>query len=117
MVQQMEMQEQNMILHSMQRTLMETACTIILTGGDGTNTGWIGLYPHCTVVTVPHTYANQRTYIIKAKAKDTYGAEGEWGEFEVTMPRNRAFNFILLEWLFEQFPNAFPLLKILLNLQ
>jgi len=59
--------------------------------GDGTNTGWIGPYPHCTVVTVSHTYDEEGTYIIKAKAKDTYGAEGPWGTLSVTMPKNKPY--------------------------
>ena len=35
------------------------------------------------------------------------------------VPRNKTFNFIynLLEWLFEQFPNAFPILRNLLEAQ
>ena len=68
------------------------------------------------IVTLNHTWNKQRTYIIKAKAEDIFGESSNWSEFEVTMPRNKAFNFNLLEWLFERFPNAFPILKQLLGL-
>ncbi len=81
--------------------------------GDGTNTGWIGPYPHCTVVTLKHTYANQGTYIIKAKAKDEYEAESDWSEFEVAMPRNKAITSPFLNFL-QNHPNLFQILQQLI---
>ena len=56
------------------------------------------------IVALNHTWNKQGTYTIQAKAKDTYGAESNWSEYNVTKPRNRAINFNLLEWLFDRFP-------------
>ncbi len=52
------------------------------------------------------------------KSKDIHGAESDWGTLEVSMPKNKAFdlNFNLLSWLFERFPNAFPILRYMLGL-
>jgi len=63
-----------------------------------------------------HTYTKRGTYTIKAKARDTLGAESDWGTLSVTMPTS--FNFPLLQFLellFQRFPNAFPLLRYLLG--
>ena len=61
-----------------------------------------------------HTWDEQGTYTIEAKAVDVFGAESEWGELTVTMPRNRAMTNLLLLRFLEQFP---ILQKILLLLQ
>jgi len=65
-----------------------------------------------------HTYEEQGEFTIKAKAIDTKDAESEWATIEVTMPKNKPFifNFPLLNWLFERFPNAFPIFRNMLGL-
>ena len=65
-----------------------------------------------------HTWENAGTYTISAKAIDINGAVSDPGTLEVTMPRNKAFNFNfnLLEQLFDRFPNMFPVLRYLLGL-
>jgi hypothetical protein len=78
--------------------------------GDGEVEDWFGPYYSGYEVTVSHTWDEQGTYIIRAKARDTYGLESDWGELTVTMPRNRAMTNLLLLRLLEQF----PILKILL---
>ncbi|UCD13612.1 MAG: hypothetical protein JSW60_08660, partial [Thermoplasmatales archaeon] len=68
--------------------------------GDKTNTGWIGPYDSGVTITKSHTWSKQRNYTIKAKAKDTYCAESEWGKLEVTMPKNQQVsNMWFLRWL------------------
>jgi hypothetical protein len=57
--------------------------------GDGTNTGWIGLYESGEIVTKSHNWSEQGTYALKAKAKDIHGKESKWGSLEVTMPLNQ----------------------------
>ncbi len=90
--------------------------------GDGQIEKWIGPYASGDDVKVKHTWNEEGTYTIKARAKDTNGLWGEWETLEVTMPRNKSinkpfnFNFPLLSWLFERFPNAFPILRYLLGL-
>jgi len=60
-----------------------------------------------------HSWDAKGTYVISARTLDIHGAVSKWGYLEVTMPKNKAFNFNfnLLSWLFERFPNAFPILK------
>jgi len=74
--------------------------------GDGTNSGWTTYSESGGNVELIHKWDEQNTYIIKAKAKDIYGAESDWTTLEVSMPKNKAINpFILfLERLIERFP-------------
>ena len=62
-----------------------------------------------------HTYTARGSYTITAKAMDTLGAESDWGSLTVTMPCSYTPGTPLLEWLFQQFPNAFPLLRYLIE--
>ena len=63
-----------------------------------------------------HTYTRSGAYTIKAKARDTLGAESDWGTLTVTMPTS--YNQPLLkfvELLFQRFPNVFPIIRHLLG--
>ena len=87
--------------------------------GDGTDSGWVGPYVSGVTASAKHTWTEKGDYEIKVKAKDIDGAESVWSDpLPVTMPRNKAFNFNfnLLSWLFERFPNAFPILRHMLEL-
>ena len=63
-------------------------------------------------VTGSHSWTSQETFTIKAKAKDIYGAESNWSEFEVSIPRNKLVYNSLFLWFLERF----PLLERLLSL-
>jgi len=63
-----------------------------------------------------HTWSEQGNYTIRAKAKDVLGEESDWATLEVTMPRNRATYNSLFLWFLERFPNAFPILRYLIEL-
>jgi hypothetical protein len=79
---------------------------------DGSTSGWTSFMSSgIPGYSESHTWALQGKYIIKAKAKDTYGAESDWAEFEVSMPRCKSFSNLL----FLRFLNRFPLLNILLQ--
>ena len=82
--------------------------------GDGNSTRWTEYVPSGTVITLNHTWDEQGTYNITAKAKDVYEQVGPEGTLTVIMPKNKPFNFNfnLLSWLLERF----LLLEILLNL-
>jgi len=58
---------------------------------DDPSAKWEGPYSSSETITLNHTWSEQGTYIITAKAKDIYGAESEWGYLEVTMPRNKIY--------------------------
>ncbi len=84
--------------------------------GDNTSKDWFGPFDSGDPQTVSHAWDEDGTYTINARAKDTKGALSIWGLLEVTMPRNKPFDFNLLEWLFERFPNALPILRRLVEL-
>ena len=79
---------------------------------------WHGPYPSGEEVVLAHMYTFRNTFIINAMTIDEHGAESNWTYFEVTMPRNKAFNFNfnLLGWMLERFPNAFPILRQLFGI-
>jgi hypothetical protein len=66
---------------------------------DGTTSEWIILGSSGEEVEVPHTWDAKGKYTIRAKAKDESGAEGEWGELTINMPKANVVNLILLEFL------------------
>jgi hypothetical protein len=83
--------------------------------GDNTTSGWIGPYVSGTMVHVTHTWVTKGTFNVTAKAKDTMDAESDWGYLQVKMPYKFTPFANLLQWLFERFPNAFPMLKHLVG--
>lgn len=84
--------------------------------GDGSDILYAGPYPSDQVVTLTHTWAEKGTYIIKAKAKDIYGADSDWGTLEIKMPRGKISSGTLILKLLERFPHAFPVLRHLMGL-
>jgi len=84
----------------------------IIDWGDGT-TEETDYYPSCTPVEVCHTYDEQGTYIIRAKAKDPYEAESDWAYLEVEMPVNQQILKTILQRLlsFRQNIFGFPLTR------
>jgi hypothetical protein len=77
---------------------------------------WIGPYPSGETVTLSHRWDFKGTYTIEARAKNTENLWGPWGELEVTMPFSyEPPHFRFIEWLLERFPNAFPILRYLLE--
>jgi len=82
---------------------------------DGTNSGWLGPYASGHLLTVDHEWSEKGTFTIRAKAKDEHDSESDWATLTVTMPLKFRITTPFLSWLFEQFPNAFPLLRYLLR--
>ncbi|MCK5112760.1 MAG: immune inhibitor A, partial [Thermoplasmatales archaeon] len=83
---------------------------------DGFIEDWIGPYISGEEVALNHTWDKKGPYVIRAKAKDIFGEESNWGTLEVTMPRNKILvNSLFLKFL-ERFPRAFPILRNLLGL-
>ncbi len=83
--------------------------------GDGTMIGGLGPYPSGEEITVKHTFEKGGTFTIKAKAKDIFNQESDWGELTVTMPRNKKINKLIQNFL-ESHPNLFLLLQKILQL-
>ena len=86
--------------------------------GDTWAEMWIGPYSSGEIATVNHTWNDKGAFDMSVKAKDNYDFKSDWATFEVTMPKNKPFSydFYILNWLFERFPNAFPILKNLLGI-
>ena len=84
--------------------------------GDGNITEWFGPHTSGEQVTASHTYLEEGTYIIKAKAKDIHGFESEWNTLEINMPKKKPYiNTLFLQFL-ENHPHLFPLIRQLLKL-
>ena len=88
---------------------------IFVDWGDGTNAWSYESVPGYSI-RMSHTWGSQGTYIIKAKARDTLGAESNWTTLQVTMPLSyEPPHYPFITWLVERFPNAFPILRYLLG--
>ncbi len=83
--------------------------------GDNTNSDWLGPNISGEEVTINHTWSKTGTYLLMAKAKDTYDHESQWSKVDVTIPRSRTSQYNLFTNLFSRFINLFPLLRILLH--
>ena len=85
--------------------------------GDGQVEEWIGGYFSGEDVIVNHTWDEEGTFTIKAKAKDNFNAESDWTTLEITMPVNKhAQTNPFITFLENLFPNAFLLLRLLLRI-
>jgi hypothetical protein len=76
---------------------------------------WHGPFPSGYQLMITHSWESQGVYTIKAKAKDVYDAEGEWGSLEVSMPRNKLTIKRLFQHIIDQLIQHFPLLARLLQ--
>jgi outer membrane protein assembly factor BamB len=76
--------------------------------GDGTITNWTMDRASGETCYYEHIWDKWGTYTIKAKAKDTFGLESDWTEFQIkiNIPRTRA-------WL--RFLDIFPILQRMLD--
>ncbi|KYK26613.1 hypothetical protein AYK20_03565 [Thermoplasmatales archaeon SG8-52-1] len=77
--------------------------------GDNTDSGWQGPYSSGQEISMTHSWTEKGKYTIIAQAKDVYGVQSEWGDFEMEIPRVRAFFNYFLTRLIERFHNLFPL--------
>ena len=79
--------------------------------GDNQTEEWIGPYESSEEVKVSHTWDEEGTYALKAKAKDIYNAESDWGTLEIEMPKNQLRNNPLFLQFLERLMDRFPLLE------
>jgi len=80
--------------------------------GDGTFTDWTDSQASGNSYSEKHTWNLAGHYVIKAKAKDTNGAESDWTTFGVSMPRIKFVNILFLK-LINNHPYLLKLLQIL----
>ncbi|KYK20637.1 hypothetical protein AYK24_09920 [Thermoplasmatales archaeon SG8-52-4] len=86
---------------------------IFVDWGDGSNSGWLGPYLPSLLPPLVHTWTTQGTYTVKARVKDVCGELSGWGSLSVTMPRNKAINTPIFQFL-DNYPNLFPFLRLFL---
>ena len=82
--------------------------------GDGTYTGWIGLYDSGKTVSQSHSWNSKGSYSVKVQAKDVSGAESDWSlPLEVNMPKTYVYNPLmrLIFKVLERFPFFEKILK------
>lgn len=84
--------------------------------GDGEVTDWIGPYSSGEEITLQHTWGAEGMYTIRAKAKDIYGVESDWGTLKVSMPRSKPIIKPLFLQFLDKIIERFPLITQLLKL-
>ncbi len=62
---------------------------------DNSNSSWTRLKPSGEELHTSHSWSEKGTYIIKAKAKDSFGAESDWATLVISMPKVHTYNPIL----------------------
>jgi len=84
--------------------------------GDDNFTEWEGPYHSGFEAGITHTWSEEGTYIIRAKAMDELGDESDWATLEIAMPVNQQITiYSLFQRILERFPNAFPILRTYLG--
>jgi parallel beta-helix repeat protein len=78
---------------------------------DGTS--WIGPYESGEEIKINHSWSKKGTYLITAKAKDINDAESDYATLEVSMPKSKTINPLML--FIERLINHFPLLEKILQ--
>jgi len=80
--------------------------------GDNTENEWIGPYVSGEKVKVKHTWSENGTYSITAKAKDYYDHESDWSDpLTVNVSKSKQMNYPLLLAVLHRFPILQSLLK------
>jgi len=82
--------------------------------GDGTTSDWLGPFSSGAEVWNSHIWNDTGTVIISVTVEDEHGLSVTAYK-EVMIPKSRTIN-TFLQWIIERFPNAFPILRYILNL-
>jgi len=82
---------------------------------DGVISEWTGWYPAGEEITQSHNYSKKGHVSIKARAKDIHGAIGEWGHITFGISKSKQIISLPFFQFLERFPNAFPILRYLLE--
>ncbi|HVQ00884.1 MAG TPA: C25 family cysteine peptidase [Candidatus Thermoplasmatota archaeon] len=86
--------------------------------GDGHGSSGLGPYHSGEAVNFTHTWTKKGTYVIKARATDVLGMQGDWSTLQVVAPLPGGYQFsfdAFLQHLFERFPHLFPILRHLMG--
>jgi outer membrane protein assembly factor BamB len=80
--------------------------------GDGTNTDWEYDTTSNGYNYFYHTYSSQGIYLIKAKARDDFSGESDWGTFTITISKSKAIN---TSFFWQKLIQCFPIFEKILN--
>ena len=80
---------------------------------DGEISEWTDWYPSGEKITQSHTYSSVGDFGIRARAKDTHGAIGDWGYITFGISKSKQ----IINLIFFQFIEQFPILQKILLLQ
>ncbi len=83
--------------------------------GDDNIEEWIGPYLSGEKFTINHSWEEEGTYSLKVKVRDIYEEESSWVTIQVTIPRVKGYNFLLIRIL-ERFAYPFKPIISLLNI-
>jgi hypothetical protein len=83
--------------------------------GNG-GSGWEGPYTSGETIEFVHTWDKTRTFTIRVKAKDEFGAKSGEATKQITVKRDKAVNNPILYQLLERILGHFPLLEQILNI-
>ncbi len=84
---------------------------------DGNVSEWIGPYNSGQQVVAYHQWSNAGAYVVRAKAKDVYNFESDWGMLNVIMPISKISTLPLIQRLIERFQNNNVLPRFCPNLK
>ena len=83
--------------------------------GDGTSDGWTDYQKSGVPISLDHAWNTPDYFEIRCKAKDVYGAEGNWSEVDILISKNKAtYNSFFLQFL-ERFPLLREVLALVIN--
>lgn len=84
--------------------------------GDGKTEEWVGPFNSGEPATISHTWTKEDIFLIKTKVMDENNGVSYWGNFEVSMPRNKKIINNFLHQIFEKILNFFPIIRKLIEL-
>ena len=74
--------------------------------GDGSDSGWLGPFGSGAECIGSHIWNDARSFEIKVKAKDVFGAESEWSDpLEVNMNKNKVLSSLIFRSDFFEYLN------------
>jgi len=71
--------------------------------GNGKTTDWIGPFENREEICEKHIWNKRGNFIIKAKLKDEYDSESDWGYLEINMPKYKIFSNHIIHKIIEKF--------------
>jgi len=85
--------------------------------GDGTDSGWLGLYNSGQKISESHSWSKTGSYEVKVRTKDINGAHSEWSDpLAISMPKSKPhLNTPILNFL-QQYPILYQLFQRFLQL-